>query len=48
MCDTPNELVAQVRQTVVHELAHHLGISDTRLIELGYEDDPYADTEESA
>ena len=46
MCDTPEELVAQVRHTVVHELAHHLGISDARLIELGYEDDPYA--EESA
>jgi len=48
MCDTPEELVAQVRHTVVHELAHHLGISDARLIALGYEDDPYADAEESA
>ena len=26
---------AQVRQTVVHELAHHFGISDDRLHELG-------------
>ncbi|MCA1669062.1 MAG: metallopeptidase family protein [Thermomicrobia bacterium] len=39
-CDSEAELVAEVRQTVVHELAHHLGISDARLIELGFEDDP--------
>jgi predicted Zn-dependent protease with MMP-like domain len=48
LCGTPDELVAQVRHTVIHELAHHLGISDARLIALGYEDDPYAETEESA
>ena len=29
------ELVAQVRQTVIHELAHHFGIDDERLEELG-------------
>lgn len=40
-CDTEDELVDAVRHTVVHELAHHLGISDARLIELGYEEDPY-------
>lgn len=28
-------LVAQVRQTVLHELAHHFGIDDARLAELG-------------
>ena len=28
-------LVAQVRQTVLHELAHHFGIDDDRLAELG-------------
>jgi len=39
-CDSEAELVAEVRQTVVHELAHHLGISDARLIELGFEGDP--------
>ncbi len=38
-CDSEDELVAEVRHTVVHELAHHLGISDARLIELGFEDD---------
>lgn len=26
---------AQVRQTVLHEIAHHFGISDARLMELG-------------
>lgn len=29
-------VVAQVRKTVVHEVAHHFGISDARLDELGY------------
>lgn len=45
-CETPEELVAQVRHTVIHELAHHLGISDERLIALGFEDDPYWDDDE--
>jgi predicted Zn-dependent protease with MMP-like domain len=40
-CETEDELVEAVRHTVVHELAHHLGISDARLVELGYEEDPY-------
>lgn len=31
----PLELEAEVRRTVVHELAHHLGIDDDRLDELG-------------
>ena len=26
---------AQVRRTVIHEIAHHFGISDERLVELG-------------
>ena len=30
-----HELEAEVRRTVVHELAHHLGIDDDRLDELG-------------
>jgi len=29
------ELEAEIRQTVLHELAHHLGIDDDRLDELG-------------
>jgi predicted Zn-dependent protease with MMP-like domain len=31
----PRELAREVRTTVVHELAHHLGIDDERLDELG-------------
>lgn len=31
----PDDLADQVRHTVVHELAHHLGIDDDRLDELG-------------
>jgi predicted Zn-dependent protease with MMP-like domain len=31
----PERLRAQVRRTVLHELAHHFGISDERLHELG-------------
>jgi predicted Zn-dependent protease with MMP-like domain len=36
MCETPEELVREVRITVVHEIAHHFGIDDDRLHELGY------------
>ena len=31
----PDDLAEEVRQTVIHELAHHLGIDDDRLGELG-------------
>ena len=31
---TPERLRAQVRRTVLHEIAHHFGISDERLHEL--------------
>jgi predicted Zn-dependent protease with MMP-like domain len=34
---TPDRLTAAVRQTVYHEIAHHLGISDARLHELASE-----------
>jgi predicted Zn-dependent protease with MMP-like domain len=33
----PLDLEEEVRITVIHELAHHLGIDDDRLEELGYE-----------
>jgi predicted Zn-dependent protease with MMP-like domain len=33
-CRTTEEVVQQVRTTVVHEVAHHFGISDERLHEL--------------
>ncbi len=31
------ELRAEIRTTVLHELAHHLGIDDDRLTELGWD-----------
>ena len=34
MCQSEEEVVYQVRRTVVHEVAHHFGISDDRLHEL--------------
>ncbi|CAN5696275.1 metallopeptidase family protein [soil metagenome] len=33
----PRELADEVRHTVIHELAHHAGITDARLDELGYD-----------
>ena len=36
LCDSEAELVEEVRITVVHEIAHHFGIDDDRLHELGY------------
>jgi predicted Zn-dependent protease with MMP-like domain len=35
-CNTEEEVKAQVRKTVIHEVAHHFGISDPRLDELGW------------
>ncbi|HVV76137.1 MAG TPA: metallopeptidase family protein [Mycobacteriales bacterium] len=35
-CRTPADVVHQVRVTVVHEVAHHFGIDDKRLHELGW------------
>jgi predicted Zn-dependent protease with MMP-like domain len=35
-CRTVDDVVGQVRVTVVHEVAHHFGISDERLHELGW------------
>lgn len=34
LCRTPQAIIKQVRRTVLHELAHHFGISDERLREL--------------
>ncbi len=36
LCATEEQVVDQVRVTVVHEVAHHFGIDDERLTELGY------------
>ena len=36
ICETDDEVVAQVRTTVIHEVAHHFGIGEERLRELGW------------
>ncbi len=36
ICESEAEVVAQVRRTVIHEVAHHFGIDDARLTELGW------------
>ena len=36
VCHTEAEVADQVRRTVVHEVAHHFGITDDRLSELGW------------
>lgn len=33
---TPDRIREQVRRTVIHEIAHHFGIDDDRLHELGW------------
>jgi len=35
ICRTREDIIRQVQRTVRHELAHHFGISDDRLKELG-------------
>jgi len=37
MCETREELEEEIEITVVHEVAHFLGMSEERLAELGYE-----------
>jgi len=36
VCDSDDEVVEQVAITVIHEIAHHFGIDDDRLDELGW------------
>ncbi len=36
ICSTAEEVVEQVMITVVHEIAHHFGIGEQRLHELGW------------
>ena len=36
ICTTEDEVVEQVRRTVIHEVGHHFGIGDERLDELGW------------
>jgi predicted Zn-dependent protease with MMP-like domain len=36
ICESEDEVVDQVAITVIHEIAHHFGIDDDRLDELGW------------
>jgi len=36
VCDTEADVVDEVAITVIHEIAHHFGIDDSRLHELGW------------
>lgn len=36
MCSSRAELIEEIQVTVVHEIAHHFGIDDERLHELGW------------
>lgn len=36
VCDTEADVVDEVAVTVIHEIAHHFGIDDERLHELGW------------
>ncbi len=36
MCSSEEEVVEEVAITVIHEIAHHFGIDDERLHELGW------------
>jgi predicted Zn-dependent protease with MMP-like domain len=36
ICQTPADVVQEVRRTVIHEVGHHFGIDDARLDELGW------------
>jgi predicted Zn-dependent protease with MMP-like domain len=37
ICETEDDVVDEVAITVVHEIAHHFGIDDARLHELGWD-----------
>ena len=36
VCDSEDEVVQEVAITVIHEIAHHFGIDDERLHQLGW------------
>jgi len=36
ICRSEDEVVDQVRRTVIHEVGHHFGLGDDRLRELGW------------
>ena len=36
-CESEEQIAEEVRRTVVHEIAHHFGIDEDRLRDLGYD-----------
>ncbi|MFG2071258.1 metallopeptidase family protein [Nonomuraea maritima] len=36
ICETEEDVIREVRITVIHEVGHHFGIDDARLHELGW------------
>jgi predicted Zn-dependent protease with MMP-like domain len=36
-CESDEQITDEIRRTVVHEVAHHFGIDEDRLAELGYD-----------
>lgn len=37
ICESREELIDEIRITVLHEVGHHFGLDEDRLAELGYE-----------
>ncbi|MCH7892312.1 MAG: metallopeptidase family protein [Gemmatimonadetes bacterium] len=37
MCESREELIAEIRVTVLHEIGHHFGLDEDRLEALGYD-----------
>jgi predicted Zn-dependent protease with MMP-like domain len=35
-CDSEEEIIEEIRLTVIHEIAHYFGIDEDRLAEMGY------------
>lgn len=36
MCESRDQLIHEIRVTVLHEIGHHFGLDEDRLAELGY------------
>lgn len=37
MCDSRDELIDEIRITILHEIGHHFGLDEDRLADLGYD-----------
>lgn len=37
ICETPREIIEQIRTTVLHEIGHHFGMDEDDLFEVGYD-----------